>query len=106
VEGADECWEGREAHVELFYVKMANVDLEQRLLCDDPEMMLRGGGELPRHPGALTFADGVMILARHQHRLLFKVMLIVTSDPSFVSTRKPIFNCRVKVEVGPGDLRP
>ena len=75
MEGANECWEGREAHVESFYVKMANVDLEQRLLCDDPEMMLRGGGELPRHPGALTFADGVMILARHQHNLLFKVNL-------------------------------
>jgi hypothetical protein len=85
---------------------MANVDLEQRLLCDDPEMMLRGGGELPRHPGALTFADGVMILARHQHHLLFKVMLIVTSHSSLMSTRKPILNCLVKVEVGPGDMRP
>ncbi|KAH8636261.1 hypothetical protein IG631_08096 [Alternaria alternata] len=68
--------------------------------------MLRGGGELPRHPGALTFADGVMILARHQQHLLFKVMLIVTSHSRLVSTREPILNCRVKVEVGPGDLRP
>jgi hypothetical protein len=89
VEGADECWEGREAHVELFYGRMAMVTWKERLLCDDFEITLRGGGELPRHLGALTATTYyVTIVARHQHHHDSEAITIAASSLDIFAVAK------------------
>ena len=47
VEGAEECGEGREAHMDSFYGKVVVVVLVEYLFVGGLEMMRRGGGELP-----------------------------------------------------------